>query len=60
MKPIEQLRQALARAEEDLEKALSVYDRGGPIVEYDSDYFEGQVLAYQYAVHVLEGADNAT
>lgn len=54
------MRALLANAERNLNTALRAYEGGGVVVEYDSDYYEGQVEAYDWAVKVLEELTDAT
>ena len=48
------LERMLERAREDYAEAMKVYDSGGLVVEYDTDYYEGQVLALEHAVEVAK------
>ena len=48
------LERMLEKARVDYEAAMKVYDSGGVIVEYDTDYYEGQVLAFEQALEVAK------
>lgn len=49
-----QLERMLERAREDYAEAMKVYDSGGLVVEYDTDYYEGQVEAFEQALEVAK------